>query len=180
MSCSLRIVLGCWMAVVPLAGAVRGQTAAPTAPEVIVTTVTEDHQRLIRATVKQAGKPIENATVAFYVQRTFGNLLLGHDQTLDDGTAAVPFPEGLPGGQNGELRVIAVITEPAPYRAGRAEITLGDAVKVGPVAEAFPRSLWAPQAPWPLILTIVMVLVLVWCTYTYVVVQLCKIRKGES
>lgn len=154
-------------------------TSAP-APELKITTTTEDRQKLIQAAVMLAGKPLNKVTVEFYVKRTFGNLLLGHDTTLEDGTAAVPFPEGLPGGRTGELVVIAAITDPNQYSQIRAEATIPGGAIVTPSADTFSRTLWAPQAPVLLILAITAILVLVWGTYGYIVVQLFKLRKGES
>ena len=84
--------------------------------------VTEEGAKLIRATVQLNGKPLENATVRFLVRRSFGDLLLGEDKTLDDGTAAVRFPKALPGGPHGELEVIAEVKPGAEYAEGCGEV----------------------------------------------------------
>jgi hypothetical protein len=68
-----------------------------------------------------ANAELKDIKVAFFVKRTFGNLEIGHDQTLDDGTAATLFPADLPGGTSGELKVIAAITDPPLFGDVRAE-----------------------------------------------------------
>ena len=135
---------------------------------------------MVVATAKLNAKPLANASVAFFVQRTFGRLSLGADTTLDDGTAAVALPTDLPGGANGQLQIIAEVKAAPSYAATeiRAELT-GGTSKV-PEADPFPRALWAPRAPLGLILTLVTLLSIVWSTYAFVITQLIKIRKGTD
>ena len=143
--------------------------------------VTEDRQKLIRATVTaRDGKPIENASVQFFVRRTFGDLKLGEDKTLDDGTAAVRFPVGLPGGATGELELCAEVKSPAPYAGACAVLADAGGRVVKPVADPFPRALWAPHAPVPLLVVICSLVGGVWVTYAFVVTQIIAIRKGAK
>jgi hypothetical protein len=158
--------------------AVLAEITEANKPEITLQVTTEENQKTILATVTAGGKPLKGATVAFSVKRTFGNLDIGHDQTLDDGTAAVPFPVDLPGGTTGQINVIAVISDPPQYSSVRNEATFGDALVIGLQTEEFPRALWAPQAPLALIMIIVIVVTWVWGTYIYVVFELVKIRKG--
>ena len=65
-------------------------------PALSLADVTEEGQHLLRATVTLKGEPLQGARVQFGAARTFGVLDLGTDTSLDDGTAAIPFPEGLP------------------------------------------------------------------------------------
>jgi hypothetical protein len=143
----------------------------------MLATIVEDHQKMLRATVTAGGKPVENVTVAFYVKRTFGNLLLGTDQTLDDGTAAVAFPLGLPGGRTGRLEAFAHVQSPEKYAGAAGTATLEGGAIVPAEPDPFPRALWAPRAPLALIVTIMGLLMAVWFAYAYVVVQLLRIRK---
>jgi hypothetical protein len=146
-------------------------------PEILLKVSTEDSQKVILATVTAGGKPLANATINFYAKRTFGNLNIGHDVTLDDGTAAVHFPVDLPGGTAGRLEVIAIISNPPQYGSFHVE-TAFDGDGIVPVkTEIFPRALWAPQAPLVLILTIAVLLTVVWGTYVFVLTDIIKIRK---
>jgi hypothetical protein len=163
-----------------ISSSVAADTVDINKPEIFLKVTTEDSQKVILATVTTDGKPLANVTVNFFVKRTFGNLGIGHDQTVDDGTAAVPFPVDLPGGTTGQIQVIAVITNPSQYGSVRSEATFDGARVISPQAQAFPRTLWAPRAPLSLILTIVILVTVVWCTYVYVVIQLIRIRNGGT
>jgi hypothetical protein len=181
MSCRPGVVLIFFFFLSAIAAAAEfAQIAEANKPQIALQISTEDHQKIILATVTSGGKPLANATVAFFVKRLFGNLGIGSDVTLDDGTAAVNFPSDLPGGATGEIRVLAAITNPLQYSSSRGEATFGGARVINLKEQQFPRALWAPQAPLALILTIVIVVGGVWGTYLYVGIQLIKIRKGGT
>ena len=74
-------------------------------PAISLTTDVEDGKKMVHAVVVLNGKPIENTTLQYFVQRTFGNLQIGEDTTLDDGTSAVAFPSDLPGASDGNLPI---------------------------------------------------------------------------
>jgi hypothetical protein len=154
-------------------------TGPQTRPQVVVSlaVVVEEGERQIRATVRSGESPVENAAVKFLVERSFGELLLGTDKTLDDGTAAVRFPADLPGGPDGELRLIAEVQpqpDAAPVR-GRATAAAGVAA---PAADGIvPRALWSTRTPLPLACTIAALLAGVWATYAYAAAQLLGIRR---
>lgn len=149
------------------------------AAQVRLQVTTEEGKRQLQATVTAGGKPVEGATVLFTVGRTFGQLPVGKDQTLDDGTAAVPFPSDLPGGATGEIHVVAAVQSPTQYAGAAAHGEFDGAAKVQLGPEEFPRALWAPRAPLPLLGTIVVILAVVWCSYAYVVVQLWALARGR-
>ena len=159
------------------APAAEAQTQAPQ-PQITITTSTEEGKKVIIATVTREGKPVEGSHVVLQVKRTFGNLTLGEDDTLADGTVAVPFPTDLPGGLEGKIQVLAEIKSP-PELAATAMQALDGASKVVPVEDAFPRALWLPHAPLPLLITIGSLLSIVWSVYLFVVIQLIKIRKAR-
>jgi hypothetical protein len=144
--------------------------------QIAISTATEEGKKVIIATVTREGKPIEGAHVLLQVKRTFGNLTLGEDDTLADGTVAVPFPSDLPSGTEGNIQVLAQIKSPPELAATATQIFDG-ASKVQPNEDPFPRALWSPHAPLALLLTIGSMLTIVWSVYLFVVVQLIKIRK---
>ena len=73
-------------------------------PEITLSTSVEEGQKMLIATVTLGGNAVAGARVAFFVERSFGLMALGSDETLDDGTAAAAFPQGLPGDEHGNLR----------------------------------------------------------------------------
>jgi hypothetical protein len=150
------------------------------AAQIAIGVFTEEGQKLIRATVTMNGKPVENASVVFGVRRTFGDLIIGEDKTLDDGTAAARFPADLPGGPAGELTFVATIKSPPELAGSRTEATVGGGVKRVPETEPFPRALWSPHAPMQLVVPIVVLLGGVWVTYVFVVGQIIAIRWGAK
>ena len=161
-----------------LAGMARAQSTQPsTRPAIALQAATEEGKKIIRATVTLDGKPLENVRVEFAAQRSFGQLSLGHDDTLDDGTAVVPFPVDLPGDSRGQIKVMASLTAPARYSDVRAAAILGGAGVMGEASEPFPRALWAPHAPLALIASILGILAIVWFTYAYVLAQIVAIAR---
>jgi len=159
------------------------QAAAAAAPSgrvrLSVATVTEEGKQFLRASVTLDDKAVENVTVAFLVKRKFGNLLLGEDKTLDDGTAAVALPADLPGGPNGELGVVVRVTSPESYATLIEQVVPGGAPFVGG-AEVESRALWASHAPIALVAAIVLLVGGVWAAYTFVVVQIIGIRRAAG
>ncbi len=149
-------------------------------PQITIADVTEDKQRLLRATVTLAGAPLQGARVKFGVTRTFGVLDLGSDDTLDDGTAAVPFPEGLPGDAAGTIEVVANVEASARFGAAAVRAQIGGAGVVVPDPNPFPHALWSSKPLWPLVTVIAVLLTGVWSTYVFVIVQLVRIRREES
>lgn len=149
-------------------------------PDIGLAVRKEDGKPTLIATVKLNGKPLESVKVAFTVRRTFGQLVLGQDTTLDDGTAAAEFPSDLPGGPSGELDVRAEIKSPEQYANVSTEAKFGGALTFQPEAEPFPRALWSPRAPVALLGILFALLGTVWGLYAYVVVQLIQLRKTAN
>ena len=158
-------------------GASTPPAQEPTA-KVEVGSSVEEGKRMLVARVTRGGKNIEGAVVLFQAERLLGWLPLGRETTLDDGTAAVPFPQGLPGGVRGELRIRAKVEAPADLASLSGEAVIAGAARLSQDREEFPRALWAPHAPVTLILTIFLFLGGVWGTYVYVFYQLWRVSKG--
>jgi hypothetical protein len=183
-------------------------TAWAEPPSLVLTSEVEDGKKMLIATVKQDGKPLEGVAVSFSVERTFGKLVIGQDKTLEDGSAAIPVPEGIASGPGGELKVTAQATLPdaaptetkastevaapstpaepvaapaaTPPRVIDAQFTLKGDAKLMQEQEFVPRALWAPRAPVALLATITAILVVVWGSYVFVVSQIIKIKSGAK
>ena len=154
---------------------------AAESPVISLSSNIEDGKVMLVATVTAVGKPVENAKVAFFAQRTFGQIALGTEATLDDGTAAVPFPSTLPGDENGRLKLSADLAgQPKGAERIHTEGTFAGGKPFSPESLAFPRALWAPRAPWILLATIAALVGVVWGAFGYVVFQLNCIRKEAA
>jgi len=162
-----------------VAVAVQAQAAAPAVlsdPMVEITVEDEDGEIWLIALVTDGESPVTGARVEFRVGRTFGEMALGEDVTLSDGTAGVPFPHGLRGGPEGELEIVAEVTGPARYAGTRGgRVVLGGEPLVITPGDWPPRTLWSSKAPPAILLAIGIVLLGVWGTYAFVVVQLAMI-----
>jgi molybdopterin-containing oxidoreductase family membrane subunit len=156
------------------------ETNSAAKPEIALSMSKEEGKPTLVATVKLNGKPLENVKIAISVERTFGQMLIGLDSTLDDGTAAVAFPSDLPGGPSGELNVRAEIKAPDQYAGIRTQARFGGALKFQPENQPFPRALWSPRAPVVLLGILIVLLGTVWGAYAYVVGQLIYIKKGNK
>ncbi len=140
---------------------------------------TEDGKKVLVATVTKAGKPVENTKVVFFARRTFGALALGAEVTLDDGTAAVPFPATLPGDARGRLQLSAELANrPKSAAPVRAESIFEGGLPFRAESQAAPRALWSSRAPLILLVNITILVGLVWGAFAYAAFQLFRIR-GE-
>jgi hypothetical protein len=149
-------------------------------PQIQITVGEEEHKKVVNALVTVNGKPQADAVVTFSVRRTFGLLVLGKDTTLDDGTAAAPFPDRLPGDSAGNLKIVADVAATPQYGAATAETTVPGGIIVASVADPYPRALWAPHAPLPLLICIFTLLGGVWTTYLFVISQIIAIRRSKK
>lgn len=167
----------------------------PSQATVALSITSEAGKRMLVAAVTADGKPVESAKVRFGVHRTFGRLILGEDTTLDDGTAAVAFPEGLPGDSSGGLKLSAEVTAPADLAGRRAELLVnlppllntapgeashgvGEGAALAP--NGTPRTLWSSRPPAVLLATVGGTVVVVWSLYAFVVSLLCRIWKERN
>ncbi len=172
-----------WLFAVLLAiGALALSANASEEPAIALRVDTEDGKKVLVATVTKAGKPVENAKVVFFARRTFGALSLGAEVTLDDGTAAVPFPTTLPGDARGRLQLSAELSnrskDAQPVRA-EAQFEGGIPFRAEPQAPP-PRALWSSRAPLILLVNITLLVGLVWGAFAYVAFQLFRIRRESG
>ena len=146
-------------------------------PAITLRVDNEDGKKVLVATVTADGKPVENVKVAFFARRTFGALALGAEVTLDDGTAADPFPVTLPGDDRGRLRLSAALANrPRDAAPVRAEALFEGGVPFHAESQTAPRALWSSRAPFILLVNIGVLVGLVWAAFAYVVFQLFRIR----
>jgi Ni/Fe-hydrogenase subunit HybB-like protein len=164
----------------PAAAAAATAPAVATAAaglELSVEHAMEDGEAVLLATVLAAGVPVEGVRVGFYVRRLFGDMHIGDDTTLDDGTAAVAFPADVPAGADGMLAIRVRVLAPREYEGAAAEAlvaggTLGTVAASGPA----PRALWSERAPVALVAVIGSLLFIVWSIYVVAIYQLVRIR----
>jgi hypothetical protein len=175
------IVLAVMVAVAALApSASAGQDDPKPVPQISISRLVEDGETYIAALVTVDGEPVEGVEVSIGVARTFGLLHLGSEETWDDGTAAVEFPEGLPGNSEGELEAVATVEETDDYAAASARAWIPGGAAVEATEEPAPAALWSSRPLWPLVAVLGGLLAGVWSTYVFVIVMLAKIAREEA
>lgn len=145
-------------------------------PRLDVVRAEEDGEAMLVATVTVEGQATSGIVVGFFAKRITGMLSLGEDETLEDGTAAVPFPGDLPGDERGALRIRAEIVAPEPVAGAFVERVMPGGLPRLIAPRDFPRALWAPRAPLGLLAGITVLLLCVWITYAFAIRQLVAIR----
>jgi Ni/Fe-hydrogenase subunit HybB-like protein len=171
---TILLIAGALTSVVPWARA-SAQVQKPV-PRIELTRSMVDSQDVLVAKVSTNGRAVVHAVVEFSVTRTFGVMTLGQDTTRDDGTARVGFPVGLPGDARGELKFRVSIESPSDLIGPPLEVVLAGGAPRVAFIDNVPRALWSSRAPLPMVATIIFLLLCVWITYAFVVIQLLAMR----
>ena len=148
-----------------------------------------DTAHMATALVTRIGKggnvvPVKGVDVKFYVQRLFGAMAAAEDYTVatdENGKASFQYPKGIPGDEKGNYSVVARIDDNDQFGnvESKTDATWGIPLVVD--KNPFPRALWEPYAPLPLVITISTLFGGVWLTYFIIFSLLVKIKKaGKS
>jgi hypothetical protein len=148
----------------------------------------QDTARLVTAKVTETGKdgieiPVKGAEVKFYVQRLFGIMPAAENNTIETdekGEASFAFPRNIPGDTTGVITVAARMEDNEQFGnvENKAVTSWGTVLAI--VRDPFPRALWEPYAPLPLVISISMLFGGVWFTYFFIFFNLRKIKKEEQ
>ncbi len=147
-----------------------------------------DTSRTATAVVTETGKdgtekPLKDIKVNFYVQRLFGSMPAAEDYSVntdENGEAVFTYAKGIPGDTAGLLTVAARLDDNEQYGnvENKASTSWGTHLMVE--KDPFPRALWEPYAPLPLILTISTLFGGVWLTYFFIFNQMRKIKNDKQ
>ncbi len=147
-----------------------------------------DTSRLAIAQVTEIGKdgkeiPVKGAELKFCVQRLFGTMPAGEENTIstdENGKASFNYPKNIPGDTAGVITVVARMEDNEKFGnvENKASASWGTTLAI--IKDAFPRALWEPYAPMPLVLTISILFGGVWSTYAFIFFQLIKIKKEND
>ena len=147
-----------------------------------------DTTRNATVTVTKIGKdgketPVKDVAVKFYVQRLFGIMPASDDNSVstdEKGEATFAFPKNIPGDTAGVFSVVAKMEDNEQFGnvEKNAVTSWGTALSID--KDPFPRALWEPYAPLPLVITISTLFGGVWFTYFFIFFQLIKIKKENK
>jgi hypothetical protein len=141
----------------------------------------KDTLNICKVHVTSGDSVVRDVSVKLFVQRMFSELPVGKSiSTNEGGIAAFIFPKDIPADRNGKLVVIAKITDDENYGNAetKAEINWGTQ-RPASNAEDSERTLWASRGLAPVFLIIAsnLIILSVWGTLIYVVVQAFRIKK---
>jgi hypothetical protein len=146
-----------------------------------------DTARLVTAKVTEIGKdgkeiPVKGAELKFYVQRLFGIMPAAEDNTIstdEKGEASFAFPKNIPGDTAGVITVAARMEDNEQFGNTENKATASWGTVLAVDKDPFPRALWEPYAPLPLVITISTLFGVVWFIYFFIFFQLRKIKKEQ-
>ncbi|MDF1559552.1 MAG: hypothetical protein P1P83_05025 [Bacteroidales bacterium] len=120
--------------------------------------------------------PVTGEEIGVYVPRMFSLLPVSIGMLDENGAFRIKFPDDMPGDSLGNLTVIGRFND--HYLFGNVERR--EEVRWGTEAEITApvyRSLWSTLAPKWMIISLTIMLLGVWGHYTYVIINLFRIRK---
>jgi hypothetical protein len=128
--------------------------------------------------------PVEYTSVRFFVKRLFGQLPVGdeYQMTDEEGNLEVEFPGDIPGDKAGMVTIIGLI-ESDEYGTLQAVKTADWGMPVMTDEIMIKNKLWSARANAPAYLLVLVnaVILGIWGTIVYIIVQLVKIQKlGKS
>lgn len=147
-----------------------------------------DTARIVTSKITETGKdgkeiPVKDAEVKFYVQRLFGLMPVAEDNAIstdEKGEASFTYPKNIPGDSVGAVYVAIKMEDNKRFGNVESKAATLWGTTLAIEKDPFPRAMWEPYAPLPLVLTISSIFGGVWFTYVIILLQLRKIKKDEE
>jgi len=120
--------------------------------------------------------PVVGAGVRLFVKRTFGMLPLDEEKITDDnGMATFTIPPDLRGDTTGNIKVSARFTDEEKFGTAAKDTVLQAGLQVIPVSLVKDRAMWNTlrKAPWWILLTYGLGVILVW---GFIILVMLKLR----
>lgn len=149
---------------------------------IVLKAETIDSVNMVTATVNSWNEkgeqvPFKDGELKIYVPRMFSLLPIGDVSTDEDGYGELKFPTDLPGGQNGELTIVARIEEDDNFGNAEVSVPANWGTKTPLQSSKPPRTLWSPDAPLWMVITFVILMVGVWYHYGLIVYELIQVHR---
>ena len=144
----------------------------------------KDTNRLVIAKVTELSKdgkemPVKGVELKFYVCRLFGTMPASEDNNIttdEKGEASFAYPKNIPGNTEGVITLVAKIEGNEKFGTVENRVAEPWGSVLAIIKEPFPRALWEPTAPLPLVITISSLFGGVWLVYFFLFYQLKKIK----
>lgn len=123
--------------------------------------------------------PVPGVEIQLFSKRTFGNLLLEEGLTNDQGVALFNAPKDLPGNSEGQINLLARLTDEERYGTVVQDTILAVGLPLSPVSLVEERAMWNvfKKAPVWLLLAYFIGVLIVWGLIFFVMVELRSIFK---
>jgi 5-hydroxyisourate hydrolase-like protein (transthyretin family) len=133
--------------------------------------------RRIEVMLTSQGEPVEEATIFLYKKGMINPLVLGEEETDEDGKVSFEFPDNLPGDENGNLNLFCKVEDNFDHGNMKYNFSESWGAPVNLDQPKVERSLTSPSPPLWLLLTFLGLLVFIWGHYIEVVIKLIKLKK---
>jgi hypothetical protein len=100
--------------------------------------------------------------------------------TDEKGEATFTYPKNMPGDSRGVVTVAARMEDNKRFANVETRVPTYWGTILAVEKDPFPRAMWEPYAPLPLVLTISSIFGGVWFTYVIILLQLRKIKRDEE
>lgn len=147
--------------------------------KLVMTFDTEDSVRMCKVAVTSADTAVAEVEVKLYVKRLFSLLPVGSATATDeDGVASFEFPDNIPADLDGKLTVIAKIEDDENFGNAEIQSQIGWGIPRKDSGE-MGRSLSSSRANAPIYFIVVsnLIIIGIWGTLIYVILQVFKIKK---
>lgn len=123
--------------------------------------------------------PVPGADIQLFAIRSLGNLLLEEAVTDDNGVAVFTRPEDLPGNPEGEIEILARLTDEEYYGTVVKDTMMNVGMPLTPVSLTQERAMWNTlwKIPYWILATYVIGVLLVWGFIFLVMIELRSIFK---
>ena len=121
--------------------------------------------------------PVEGVEVVIQVPRMFSNLPIASEYTDEEGMVSFKFPDDLPGGENGELLIIAKALDTDEHASLQGQVQNNWGIPVSTIQSKHTRALWTPDAPIWMVWTFGLLMILVWGHFMVIIYKLVLIKK---
>jgi hypothetical protein len=120
---------------------------------------------------------LEDADVIFAVKGMLSNMPI-HEGSISDGEYEFEFPTDIPGDENGNVTVIAMIRDSDDFATVFQEKTVTWGVHEYEKIKNSKNTLWSEAAPIWMYVVLTILLVGVWANFIYTIVNLYRIKKA--
>lgn len=130
--------------------------------------------------LKGEAAPMPEAEVSLFVKRYFGSMQIGKQITTDaSGVAVFNFPDDLPGDKEGNIVLIAKLTEEKMFGESQDTVKMQIGIPTNKPALNEHRAMWnvVTKAPWWILFTYLGVVMGVMGVIFYIMLQLKKLKE---